>query len=91
MARIASTGPGAVAALYYADRVFQLPLGFVGVAMGTVVLSDMAAAQAAEGDAMLGRALALGLALALPAATALLTFLKGDKAAAIIRSFGYEL
>ena len=26
-----------------------------------------------------------------PAATALLTFLKGDKAAAIIRSFGYEL
>lgn len=70
--QIASTEPGSVAALYYADRVFQLPLGFVGVAMGTVVLSDMAAAEAAEQDAMLGRALALGLALALPAATALL-------------------
>jgi len=70
--QIASTEPGAVSALYYADRVFQLPLGFVGVAMGTVVLSDMAAASGtAEGDAMLGQALGLGLALALPAATAL--------------------
>ncbi|TCR68897.1 murein biosynthesis integral membrane protein MurJ [Bosea sp. BK604] len=71
--QIASAEPGSVAALYYADRVFQLPLGFVGVAMGTVVLSDMAAAQATatEHDAMLGRALALGLALAVPAATAL--------------------
>ncbi|MCO5090486.1 murein biosynthesis integral membrane protein MurJ [Bosea sp. (in: a-proteobacteria)] len=70
--QIASTGPGAVAALYYADRVFQLPLGFVGVAMGTVVLSDMALAAERDGpDALLGQALALGLALALPAATAL--------------------
>jgi len=70
--QIASMGPGAVAALYYADRVFQLPLGFVGVAMGTVVLSDMALAANRDGpDAMLGQALALGLALALPAATAL--------------------
>lgn len=69
--QIASGEPGAVAALYYADRVFQLPLGFVGVAMGTVVLSDMAAAAASDQDAMLGKALVLGLALALPAATAL--------------------
>lgn len=69
--QIASTEPGAVAALYYADRVFQLPLGFVGVAMGTVVLTDMAAARTGESDAMLGKSLALGLALALPAATAL--------------------
>lgn len=69
--QIASSEPGSVAALYYADRVFQLPLGLVGVAMGTVVLSEMAAASAAEHDAALGRALALGLALAIPAATAL--------------------
>jgi putative peptidoglycan lipid II flippase len=69
--QIASTEPGSVAALYYADRVFQLPLGFVGVAMGTVMLSEMAAASPAEHDAALGRALALGLALAVPAATAL--------------------
>jgi putative peptidoglycan lipid II flippase len=71
--QIASTEPGAVAALYYADRVFQLPLGFLGVAMGTVVLSDMAADRSGDHhDAMLGQALVLGLALALPAATALL-------------------
>lgn len=70
--QIASTEPGAVSALYYADRVFQLPLGFVGVAMGTVVLSDMAGAAGRDGpDAMLGRSLALGLALALPAGAAL--------------------
>lgn len=69
--QIASTEAGAVAALYYADRVFQLPLGFVGVAMGTVVLSDMAARRGDQ-DAVLGQALALGLALALPAATALI-------------------
>lgn len=70
--QIASIEPGAVSALYYADRVFQLPLGFVGVAMGTVVLSEMAEAAREDGpDAMLGRSLALGLALGLPAATAL--------------------
>src|SRR6478735_3951676 len=70
--QIASTESGAVAALYYADRIFQLPLGFVGVAMGTVVLSEMAASREnARDDAMLGRALALGLALAVPAAVAL--------------------
>ncbi|MDR6872321.1 putative peptidoglycan lipid II flippase [Bosea sp. BE125] len=70
--QIASAEPGSVAALYYADRVFQLPLGFVGVAMGTVVLSEMAdSAQASGPDTRLGQALALGLALALPAALAL--------------------
>lgn len=67
--QIASREPGSVAALYYADRVFQLPLGFVGVAMGTVALSEMAARPG--DDAALGRALVWGLALALPAATAL--------------------
>lgn len=70
--QIASTEPGSVAALYYADRVFQLPLSFFGVAMGTVVLSAMAGEiSQADHDALLGRALALGLALATPAATAL--------------------
>lgn len=70
--QIASTEPGSVSALYYADRVFQLPLSFFGVAMGTVVLSAMAS-EAAQGDhdAALGRALNVGLALAIPAAAAL--------------------
>lgn len=70
--QIASTEPGSVSALYYADRVFQLPLSFFGVAMGTVVLSAMAGERSqADHDALLGRALALGLALAIPAAAAL--------------------
>jgi putative peptidoglycan lipid II flippase len=46
--QIASPEPGSVSALYYADRVFQLPLSFVGVAMGTVVLSAMATAREAD-------------------------------------------
>lgn len=70
--QIASGEPGSVAALYYADRVFQLPLSFVGVAMGTVVLSEMAGRERTAGpDTTLGRALTLGLALAIPGATAL--------------------
>lgn len=69
--QIASTEPGSVSALYYADRVFQLPLSFFGVAMGTVVLSAMAGELSPAGHALLGRALVLGLALAIPAAAAL--------------------
>jgi putative peptidoglycan lipid II flippase len=68
--QIASAEPGSVAALYYADRIFQLPLSFVGVAMGTVVLSEMAGAGRQDAAAH-GRALVLGLALAVPAALAL--------------------
>ncbi len=73
--QIASGQPGAVSWLYYADRVFQLPLGFVAVAMGVVLLPAIAT-QEARGDAQgrkdtVNRALGLGLALAIPAATAL--------------------
>lgn len=73
--QIASSQPGAVSWLYYADRIFQLPLGFVAVAMGVVLLPEIAAREAAQDVA--GRrstvdgALALGLLLAIPAAAAL--------------------
>lgn len=73
--QIASVQAGAVSWLYYADRVFQLPLGFVAVAMGVVLLPEIASREAlgdAEGRrATIDRALAIGLALALPAAAAL--------------------
>jgi putative peptidoglycan lipid II flippase len=73
--QIASVQPGAVSWLYYADRVFQLPLGFVAVAMGVVLLPEIAAREAEHDDAGRKRtvdsALALGLLLAIPAATAL--------------------
>lgn len=73
--QIASVQPGAVSWLYFADRVFQLPLGFVAVAMGVVLLPEIAAREA-EGDAdgrrrTVSAALALGMLLAIPAATAL--------------------
>jgi putative peptidoglycan lipid II flippase len=32
---------GAVSALYYADRIYQLPLGVIGIAAGTVILPEM--------------------------------------------------
>lgn len=73
--QIASVQPGAVSWLYYADRIFQLPLGFVAVAMGVVLLPAIARQEAAGDDAgrrqTVDRALVLGLALALPAAAAL--------------------
>src|SRR4029077_20670563 len=33
---------GALSALYYADRINQLPIGVIGIAAGTVVLPEMA-------------------------------------------------
>ncbi len=73
--QIASAQPGAVSWLYYADRVFQLPLGFVAVAMGVVLLPEIAAREAAGDRAgsrrTVDEALALGLLLAIPASVAL--------------------
>jgi len=73
--QVASFTPSAVSWLYYADRVFQLPLGFVGVAVGLVLLPEIAG-RAAAGDrrgvaAAQNRALEASLLLTLPAALAL--------------------
>ena len=72
---IASLQAGAVSYLYYADRLYQLPLGIVGVAVGVVLLPDLAR-QLRSGDhaaAMDGqnRSLEFALLLTLPAAVAL--------------------
>ena len=32
---------GAISALYYADRIDQLPIGVIGIAVGTVLLPEM--------------------------------------------------
>ena len=37
---------GAISWLYYADRVAQLPLGIVGIALGTALLPRLSAAEA---------------------------------------------
>jgi putative peptidoglycan lipid II flippase len=73
---IASIEPGAVSWLYYADRLYQLPLGVVGIAIGQVLLPEIADGLAGDDPErpgrMLSRALEAALALALPAAIALL-------------------
>jgi putative peptidoglycan lipid II flippase len=67
---VASARPAAVSWLYYADRVFQLPLSMVGAGLGIVLLPTMAAGVRAPRD-MLNRALEAALALILPAAVGL--------------------
>ncbi len=73
--QVASFTPSAVSWLYYADRLVGLPLGFVGVAVGLVLLPEVAAREAAGDRAGFreaqNRALEAALLLALPAALAL--------------------
>ncbi len=60
---------GAVASLYYADRLYQLPLGVIGIAAGTVVLPEMSRRIAASdvGGAHTAQNRAMGMTLALAA------------------------
>ncbi|HEX8665803.1 MAG TPA: murein biosynthesis integral membrane protein MurJ [Beijerinckiaceae bacterium] len=72
---VASFTPSAVSWLYYADRIFQLPLGFVGSGVGLVLLPDIAARLDHDRDgvaAAQNRALEAALLLTMPAAVALL-------------------
>ena len=73
---IATTIDGAVAYLYYADRLYQLPLGVIGVAIGVVLLPDLSRKLRAGNEAgalsSQNRALELSLFLTLPAAFALM-------------------
>jgi putative peptidoglycan lipid II flippase len=66
---------GTISALYYADRIAQLPLGVVGIAVGTALLPLLArqlrAGQAQSAMANQNRAIEFGLMLSLPAALAL--------------------
>lgn len=73
---IASQFASGVSFLYYADRINELPLAVIGIAVGTALLPMMskqiregnhAAAQASQ-----NRAIELALFLSLPAATALI-------------------
>ncbi|MCB1508716.1 MAG: murein biosynthesis integral membrane protein MurJ [Hyphomicrobiaceae bacterium] len=72
---IASLQAGAVSLLYYADRVYQLPLGVVGIAIGVVLLPELSRRLKAgdEGAAnhTQNRSLEFSMVLTLPAAVAL--------------------
>jgi putative peptidoglycan lipid II flippase len=56
---------GALSALYYADRINQLPIGVVGIAVGTVLLPEMSRRLAAGDDRGAASAQARGIQLAL--------------------------
>src|SRR5436190_14642337 len=67
---------GALSALYYADRLYQLPGGVIGIAVGTVLLPEMAR-RIAAGDAngarlAQTRAVEFTLLLAIPCVAAFL-------------------
>lgn len=72
---IASFLPGAVSYLYYADRIYQLPLGVVGIAIGVALLPDLSRRlRSGDGDGVhhtQNRALEFSLVLTLPAAVGL--------------------
>ena len=67
---------GAISALYYADRLNQLPIGVIGIAIGTVLLPDMARKLAAGDESgashAQNRAFELTLLLSVPCVVAFL-------------------
>ncbi|SDO27438.1 putative peptidoglycan lipid II flippase [Lutimaribacter pacificus] len=73
---VASNTPNALSWLYAADRLYQLPLGVVGIAVGIVLLPSLSrhlkAGDAAGSRNALSRAGEVSLALTLPAAVALM-------------------
>ncbi len=73
--QVASFFEGAVAWLGYADRLYQLPLGVVAIAIGVVLLPDLsrrlAAGDTAGGRDAFNRAFEFSLMLTVPAAVAL--------------------
>ena len=72
---IATLQDRVVSWLYYVDRIFQLPLGVIGVAIGVVLLPDLShKLRSGDHDAVLAsenRALEFALLLTMPAAIAL--------------------
>ncbi|MGL5445673.1 MAG: murein biosynthesis integral membrane protein MurJ [Rhabdaerophilum sp.] len=73
--QFASLTPRGLAALYFADRLFQLPLGFAASAIGIVLLPRISRALQARDEAALnsarGESFHFAALLILPAATAL--------------------
>ena len=67
---------GALSALYYADRIDQLPIGVIGIAVGTVLVPEMthrvAAGDHAGARSAQNRAIEFALLLALPCVVAFL-------------------
>ncbi len=72
---IASGQAGAIAILNYADRIYQLPLGVVGIAIGVVLLPELSRALASGNQSSVhslqNRSLEFAMLLTLPASVGL--------------------
>jgi putative peptidoglycan lipid II flippase len=62
---IASASPSTVSWLYYANRLIELPLGLVGVTMGTVLVPELTRALRGEDQVAVAQAQSRGLELAI--------------------------
>lgn len=73
---LASFEQGAKSWLFFADRLYQLPLGIVGVAVGVAILPRLARAARSEdtksANTLMDDGIGLAMALTLPAAIALM-------------------
>lgn len=73
---IASGAASAISYLYYADRLYQLPLGIIGIAIGTVLLPTLSGhlkgGRATEAREAQNQSLLVSMLLSMPAATALI-------------------
>ena len=72
---IASFKQGAISWLYYSDRVYQLPLGMIGIALGVVLLPEVTRLLRRDdtkgASESMVRGMELGLLITLPAAVAM--------------------
>ena len=73
---IASGAASAISYLYYADRLYQLPLGIIGIAIGTVLLpvlsGHLKGGRLVEARDTQEQSLLVSMLLSMPAATALI-------------------
>jgi len=73
---IASAADSAISYLYYADRLYQLPLGIIGIAIGTVLLPELSrhvkGGRDVEAKAAQDQSLLIAMLLTVPAAAAFL-------------------
>ncbi len=73
---IASFQQGAIAYLYYSDRVYQLPLGMIGISFGMVLLPEITRLVKSDKEEEAGQTMVTGIELAMivtvPAAIALM-------------------
>jgi putative peptidoglycan lipid II flippase len=87
---IASSSPSAVSWLYFANRLIELPLGIVGVAMGSVLMPELARAlRDDDRNSMMhaeSRGLELAVGLALPATLGLIVL--GEPVARVLFQHG---